>query len=83
MGIEKNLGNNSRTLRIVGTVAYRERRLVESRSARPGTVAYYREKAQEMLKQAEAAATPQAKAELIALAENWHCLARTLEEPNW
>lgn len=46
-------------------------------------MAYYREKAQEMLKQAEAAATPQAKAELIALAENWHRLAQTLEEPNW
>jgi hypothetical protein len=36
-----------------------------------------------MLKAAETASSPEARAEFLALADRWLQLARSLEEPKW
>jgi hypothetical protein len=48
-----------------------------------GSPEYYRMRAAEMLKRAEAAATEDARLSFIQLASNWQMLAQTLEHPNW
>jgi len=49
----------------------------------PGTPEFYRGRAKEMLDRAAEAATDEAKAEYIALAENWAKLAEKVENPGW
>ncbi|HET7085277.1 MAG TPA: hypothetical protein VFI23_10940 [Rhizomicrobium sp.] len=51
--------------------------------ARPGSPGYFREKAKEMLKQAEAAPDGIARAQFLVLAEQWRRLAETIEHPHW
>ncbi len=50
---------------------------------RPGTPAFYRQKAAELLQQAETAADEAARDQFLQLAEKWHHLAKTIEEPSW
>jgi len=45
--------------------------------------AFYRAKAQEMLKRAEQAATDEARSDFLMLAEHWHRLAQSIEQPNF
>jgi len=49
----------------------------------PGTPDFYRQQAKEMLKQAEQAASAQARASFLGLADHWHRLAQQAEHPNW
>jgi hypothetical protein len=51
--------------------------------ARPGSPEFYREQAKDMLKKAEEAASEQARAAFLGLAEHWHRLAQQAESPNW
>lgn len=51
--------------------------------ARPGSVEFYRERAGELLKQAEQASSEEARVSFLALAEHWLSLARTIENPSW
>ena len=55
----------------------------EKKRALEGTPEFYREKAEVMRKQAEAVQTPEAKAQLLKLAEHWERLAQTVENPSW
>ena len=55
----------------------------EDQKARPGSVEFYRERAGELLKQAEQASSDEARASFLALAEQWLNLARTIENPSW
>ncbi len=48
-----------------------------------GTPEFYRERAEVMRKQAQAVRSPEAKAQLLKLAEHWERLAQTVEHPNW
>lgn len=48
-----------------------------------GTPEFYRQKAQTMLMQAETVQSPEAKAQLLKLAEHWERLAHTIEHPSW
>ena len=53
------------------------------RLARPGSPEYYRERAREMIKQAEVAPTGDARCQFLMLAEQWERLAETVEHPHW
>ena len=55
----------------------------EDQKARPGSVEFYRERAGELLKQAEQASSDEARASFLTLAEHWLNLARTIENPSW
>jgi len=55
----------------------------DEKPAISGSPAYYREKAKELLLRAEEAATEEARLAFIALAENWHRLAKQSEETGW
>ena len=55
----------------------------EERPVRPGSPDHYREKAREMLKQADAAPIGIARAQFLMLAEQWERLAQTVEHPHW
>ncbi|HXS05579.1 MAG TPA: hypothetical protein VN723_02220 [Rhizomicrobium sp.] len=55
----------------------------EKAAPRRGSGDYYRERAQEMLRQADQAVTEDARAQLLKLAEQWHRLAQKIEQPNW
>jgi hypothetical protein len=48
-----------------------------------GTPEYYRERAAEMLKKAEEAATDTARSSYLQLAASWQQLAQKLEQPSW
>jgi hypothetical protein len=48
-----------------------------------GTPEFYREKADSMLKQAQAVQSYEARAELLKLAEQWERLAQIVGHPNW
>ena len=50
--------------------------------AAAGSAEFYRRKAKEMLQRAAEAASEEAKASYIALAENWQKLADRAENPN-
>jgi hypothetical protein len=50
---------------------------------RPGTPAFYRQKAAELLHQAEAASDEKARNQFLRLAEQWHHLAKIVEDPSW
>ena len=52
-------------------------------TAKAGSPAYYREKAQELLKKAERAPTEEARTHYLVLSEHWHRLAQSAERPNW
>ena len=49
---------------------------------RPESAVFYRLRAEEMLKKADTASSPQTRAEFIALADQWLRLAQTLEAAN-
>ena len=49
----------------------------------PMTPEFYKERALEMIAQAENATTEEARAQFLKLAEHWHRLAQTVELPNW
>jgi len=51
--------------------------------ALPGTPAFYRTKAAELLRQAEVAADQAAREQFLKLAEHWHHLAKIVEDPSW
>jgi hypothetical protein len=59
-----------------------EKRTQEKRTLE-GTPEFYREKADSMLKQAQAVQSYEARAELLKLAEQWERLARIVGHPNW
>ena len=48
-----------------------------------GTPEFYRDRAGVMRSQAEAVQSPEAKAQLLKLAEHWERLAQTVEHPSW
>lgn len=50
---------------------------------RPGTPAFYRQKAAELLQQAETASDAQGREQFLKLAEHWHHLAKIIEDPSW
>jgi len=56
---------------------------VSQNAARPGTPAFYRTKAAELLRQAEVAADQAAREQFLKLAEQWHHLAMNAENPSW
>ena len=64
-------------------VSYGTWAVVENKPAIPGTPDFYREQAKEMLRQAEHAASEQARASFLGLADHWHRLAQQAENPNW
>lgn len=55
----------------------------EKKRAVAGSPEFYRERAEVMRKQAEAVQSPEAKSQLLKLAEQWERLAQTVEHPNW
>ncbi|HYJ36886.1 MAG TPA: hypothetical protein VEV64_12045 [Rhizomicrobium sp.] len=55
----------------------------EIQPVRPGSPEFYRSQAAQMLKKADEAATAEARATFLNLAENWHRLAKQAEEPSW
>ena len=55
----------------------------DKKSALPGSPDYYRERATDMLKRAEAAESEEARNTFRALAESWDRMAQLLERPNW
>lgn len=57
--------------------------MTDTKPVIPGTPEFYRGRAKEMLDRAAEAATDEAKAEYIALAENWAKLAEKVENPGW
>ena len=57
--------------------------VADGRQVRPGTPDFYREQAREMLRQADLAASEQARAAFLGLAEHWHRLAQQAENPSW
>jgi hypothetical protein len=57
--------------------------LAEQQPTRPGSPEYYRERAKEMIKQAEMAPSVDARSQLLILAEQWERLAETVEHPHW
>jgi hypothetical protein len=57
--------------------------VADGKPARPGTPDHYREQAKEMLRRAEEATSPEARASFLGLAEHWHRLAQQAESPNW
>jgi len=59
--------------------AYGEHQLSETIGAIPGSPEYYRARAREMLELAAQAATNEAKASFIALAQNWEGFAEWAE----
>ena len=48
-----------------------------------GSPDYYRERAADMLKRAEAAESEEARSTFLALAASWDRMAQILERPNW
>jgi len=56
---------------------------VAERAERLSAGDFYRERAQDCLKQADQATTDQAKTEFLRLAEHWHRLAQKIETSNW
>jgi len=67
---------------IVCTVTGRERPLSQH-PVLPGTPAFYRQRAAELLQQAETAADEKGREQFLKLAEQWHRLATIVEEPSW
>ena len=57
--------------------------MAEEQLARPGSPDYYRERAREMIKQAETAPSGDVRSQLLMLAEQWERLAETVEHPHW
>ena len=55
----------------------------EDRPVLPGSPGYYRAKAAALLKQAEDAASEEARVSLLSLAAYWHRLAEQAENPSW
>lgn len=55
----------------------------DDQQARLGSVEFYRERAGELLKQAEQASSEEARVSFLGLAERWLSLARTIENPSW
>ena len=48
-----------------------------------GSAGYYRARARDMLRQAEQAASEDARAQFLKLADQWHRLAQKVEQPSW
>jgi len=57
--------------------------VVTERAEKPSSRNFYRERAQDCLKQADQATTDQARAEFLKLAEHWHRLAQKIETSDW
>ena len=57
--------------------------LEDKKSALHGSPEYYRNRAADMLKRAEAAESEEARKTFRALAESWDRMAQLLERPNW
>jgi len=57
--------------------------LAEHQPARPGSPDYYRERAREMIKQAEGAPSEDARSQFLILAGQWERLAEIIEHPHW
>jgi len=55
----------------------------EAKPVRPGSPAYYRERARSMLKLADEAGSDEARVSFILLAATWEELAKQLEHPGW
>ena len=55
----------------------------DKKSAVHGSPDYYRERAADMLKRAEAAESEEARNTFLALAASWDRMAQLLERPNW
>jgi len=73
--------NNSRSSALF--VRWRQERSLSQNTALPGTPAFYRTKAAELLRQAEAAADQAAREQFLQMAEQWHHLAMAAENPSW
>jgi hypothetical protein len=58
-------------------------KMEEPTPARLGSPDFYHERAREMMKRAEEATTPDARASFLMLAANWENLARQIEHPGW
>jgi hypothetical protein len=57
--------------------------LAEQQPTRPGSPDYYRERARDMIKQADEAPNDAARSQLLILAGQWERLAETVEHPHW
>jgi len=79
----KFFGKQFNGLRIVLYGGIRGRQGVAERAERLSAGDFYRERAQDCLKQADQATTDQAKTEFLRLAEHWHRLAQKIETSNW
>lgn len=55
----------------------------DTERAKAGSPGFYKDKAQELLRQAELASTDEARMELLALAQHWQRLAQRAEFPSW
>ena len=55
----------------------------DKQSAIAGSPDYYRERAAEMLKQAEDAVSEEARTTFLELAASWDRMAQLVERPNW
>ena len=73
--------NNSRVSTL--SVRWRQEQALSQNMALPGTPAFYRTKAAELLRQAEVAADQAAREQFLKLAEQWHHLAMNAENPSW
>jgi hypothetical protein len=85
--IEIFLRNDSRAsalfCTVTGGLALPDETRGKKKRALAGSPAFYRDKAEVMRKQAKAVQSPEAKAQLLKLAEHWERLAQTVEHPNW
>ena len=57
--------------------------MAEQQPTRPGSPDYYRERARDMIKQADEAPSDAARSQLLILAGQWERLAETIEHPHW
>jgi len=70
-------------LRVLPALVYRGHPLPNDRPVIPGSPDYYRAKAAALLKQAEVAASEEARVSFLNLAAYWHRLAEQAENPSW
>ena len=57
--------------------------MAEERPVRPGSPDYYRERARDMIKQAEGAPSNDVRSQFLILAGQWERLAEIVEHPHW
>jgi hypothetical protein len=80
-GDRENFGKQISSFPIVRTITDGGSAIASGSVQRAQQQRLLQKKAEEMLKNAEAAASPQARAEFLSLADHWHRLAQAMEKP--